>query len=93
MPFYFLRCGISRKSLIEDGFDVVYTKLDDPLNKRKFIDEIQRAIGFYDAEKIVVTSPGEYRLLENFETWEKLFGVPVVILEDDRFFVFNAKFS
>ena len=28
------------KSLIEDGFDVAYTKLDDPLNKGSFIDEI-----------------------------------------------------
>ena len=59
------------KSLIEDGFDVVYTKLDDPQNKGSFIDEIQRAVGFYDVEKIVVTSPGEYRLLENFERWGK----------------------
>ena len=80
------------KSLIEDGFDVAYTKLDDPLNKGSFIDEIQRAIGFYNAEKIVVTSPGEYRLLENFETWEKLFGVPVVILEDERFLCSTPNF-
>ena len=80
------------KSLIEDGFDVVYTKLDDPLNKGSFIDEIRRALDFYDAEKIVVTSPGEYRLLENFESWEKLFGVPVVILEDDRFLCSTPNF-
>lgn len=36
-------------------------------------------------EKIVITEPGEYRVLKLIQTWEGLFKIPIEILEDTRF--------
>ena len=80
------------KALSEKGFDVAYTKLDDPLNGGSFNSEIKRAIALYEIEKIIITSPGEYRLLQIFESWEEQFGVPVLILEDDSFLCSKSSF-
>ena len=80
------------KALSEKGFDVAYTKLDDPLNGGSFNSEIERAIALYEIEKIIITSPGEYRLLQIFESWEEQFGVSVLILEDDSFLCTKSSF-
>jgi Uncharacterized protein related to deoxyribodipyrimidine photolyase len=80
------------KALSENGFNVAYTKLDDPLNGGSFNSEIERAIAFYEIEQIIITSPGEYRLLQIFESWEEQFGVPVLLLEDDRFLCTKSSF-
>ena len=80
------------KALSEKGFDVAYTKLDDPLNGGSFNSEIERAIALYEIEQIIITSPGEYRLLQIFESWEEQFGVPVLILEDDSFLCTKSRF-
>ena len=80
------------KALSENGFNVAYTKLDDPLNGGSFNSEIERAIAFYGIEQIIITSPGEYRLLQIFESWEEQFGVPVLLLEDDRFLCTKSSF-
>ena len=36
-------------------------------------------------DKIVVTEPGEWRVLEMIQGWQKAFGIPVEIRNDDRF--------
>ena len=41
------------------------------------------ADGGYD--RLILTEPGEWRLKQEMENWQERFGLPVVILEDDRF--------
>ena len=72
--------------LADKGFSVRYIKLDDPGNTGSFEGEIDRALQEIDADHIVVTEPGEYRLLEIFKSWPSRFGMPVDIRLDDRFF-------
>lgn len=66
-------------------YNVRYVKLDDPDNTGSFKGEVARALKEARATKIVVTEPGEYRLLKVFEDWSAEFGVPVDILPDTRF--------
>ncbi len=67
------------------GHHVRYIKLDDPQNTGDFVGEVRRALRHTGAKKIVVTAPGEYRLLKAFETWDAVLGVPVEIRADERF--------
>ncbi len=68
-----------------DGFTVDYVRYDDTKNKGSLKDEVARAVKAHKAVKVVVTAPGEYRLLKDMEAWEKALGVPVEIRDDDRF--------
>jgi len=67
------------------GIDVDYVRLDDPANSGSFSGELARAIKRHSAERLVVTAPGEYRVLEQMRQWETAFGIGVEIREDDRF--------
>jgi (6-4)DNA photolyase len=62
-----------------------YTKLEDPKNTGSFRGEIERAIKQHAINKIVVTYPGEYRVLQDLRQWEQAFRLPVEIREDNRF--------
>jgi deoxyribodipyrimidine photolyase-related protein len=73
------------KDLKDQGYPVHYTKLDDPQNAGSFRGEIERAIKAHRPDKIIVTHPGESRVLEDVRTWEQTFGIPVEILDDTRF--------
>ncbi|MCH2037620.1 MAG: cryptochrome/photolyase family protein [Rickettsiales bacterium] len=73
------------QELKESGYQVAYTKLDNPENAGSFKAEIERALERYDVDEIIVTHPGEYRVLEDIKSWEAEFGIPVSIQEDDRF--------
>ena len=82
--------------LVELGFCVCYIKLDDPSNTGSFIGELTRAVNNVEGDsfsKIVVTEPGEYRLLNDFQSWQKEFGVEIEIRSDNRFLSTAAQFS
>lgn len=71
--------------LREKGYNVRYVKLDDTDNAGSFKGEVERAIKDVSPDEIVVTHPGEYRVLEDMKRWQDAFGLPVHILPDDRF--------
>lgn len=73
------------EELKTNKYKVRYVTLDDPDNTGSFKSEVIRAIKETRATKIVVTEPGEYRLLKVFEDWSTEFGVPVEIRPDTRF--------
>lgn len=79
--------------LKQNGYKVIYTKLDDPDNAGSFTAEVSRALKNNQVNKIVVTFPGEYRVLKAIESWEAIFNIPVEIREDSRFLSSPAKFA
>ena len=86
------------EALKEDGHQVTYRKLDDPENTGSLRGEVERALQQAVArgkpvERIVLTWPGEYRVLEDMRSWEAALGVPVDILDDDRFLSSPAFFQ
>lgn len=79
--------------LVQSGFRVCYTKLDDADNAGSFRGEIRRALAGERFDRIVVTFPGEYRVLKDMEAWAEDFGVAVDIRPDDRFLSSPEEFS
>lgn len=73
--------------------DVRYITLDDLANTQSFEGEVERAIKDIGASALVVTEPGEYRLLEIFKSWPPKFGLPVDIRTDTRFLCTHAEFA
>ena len=59
--------------------------LDDPQNSGSFTGEVARAVERHAPARIVVTEPGEWRVLAMIEAWEMLLGVPVEVRRDTRF--------
>jgi deoxyribodipyrimidine photolyase-related protein len=78
--------------LREAGFTVDYVTLDDPANTGAFGSELVRAVARHRAGSVVVTHPGEWRVLDAMQGWEEASGVPVEIRADDRFFCSLAQF-
>ena len=73
--------------LRRDGIAVDYVRLDDPTNTGFFTGEVQRAIARHKPSRILVTEPGEWRVLQMMKQWN------AEILEDDRFFATPAAFA
>ena len=71
--------------LEDDGYNVRYTKLDYKNNAGSFKGEVGRAVKDLSADKVIVTHPGEYRVLEDIKTWQDDFDVSVDIRDDTRF--------
>ncbi len=71
--------------LEQSGYKVEYTRLNDHGNAGSFRGEVQRALERHDCERIIVTHPGEHRVLAEIRSWESAFGLPVEIRQDDRF--------
>lgn len=73
------------RELEKEGIAVRYVRLDDSGNAGSFTGEIRRSIEIVRPDRIVVTEPGEYRVLEAMKTWDTAFGLPVEIRSDTRF--------
>lgn len=79
--------------LTDKGYRVHYTKLDEPDNTGSFSGELSRYLSENTVSKIVVTEPGEYRVLEDILDWERIHGIPVDIRLDDRFLCSRDAFA
>lgn len=81
------------QGLKHKGYQVNYTTLDDPDNAGSFKAEVQRALTKHQIERIVVTHPGEHRVLQDIQQWHCEFGIPVEIRTDDRFLCSSEEFA
>ena len=77
------------KALKEDGWEVRYTRLDDPENAGSIVGELLRRAEETDAPGVICTEPGEWRL------YNKLKHAPIKthILTDDRFIASHKEFE
>jgi deoxyribodipyrimidine photolyase-related protein len=81
------------ESLRNEGVHVDYVQIGDRGNSGSFTGELKRALSRHEVERIVVTEPGEWRVCRMMKTWEDEFGLPVEILEDDRFLCSRTEFA
>jgi deoxyribodipyrimidine photolyase-related protein len=75
------------------GVHVRYVKLDDENNTGSFTGEVQRAIHELKSSTMVVTEPGEYRVLQMMKDWQRSLDISVEILPDTRFLSTHAEFA
>ena len=81
------------ESLKQKGYEVEYITLNDPDNTGSLKGEVQRFLKKYKSNRIIVTHPGEYRVLEDIRGWKGKFDIPVEIREDDRFLCSPQEFA
>ncbi len=79
--------------LEDDGYRVFYRRFDPSADVRSFTDAVRAHLDEHDIEEIVLTWPGEWRVLDMFQSFEREFDVPVTVLEDDRFVSTPAEFA
>lgn len=80
------------ETLRQNGWTVDYVRLDDEGNSGSFSSEVKHAVKRHNTSHIIVTEPGEWRVKRMMESWQDGLGVPVHILEDDRFICSHAEF-
>jgi len=80
--------GLRRRGVVVD-----YVTLDAPTNTHSLRGEVARAAAEHHAGRVVVTEPGEYRVLADMQGWAGLCGCEVEIRGDARFFCTIAQFQ
>ena len=85
LVFFFSAMRHFAAELSARGIAVDYVRLDDPANSGSLAGELARAARRHGARRVVVTAPGEWRVLHLLETWRDQAGIPLEIREDDRF--------
>lgn len=73
-------------ALRQRGFSVEYFKITDPHNQHSFTANLKSLAQQLKPEKIILTEPGEYRVLEMIQEWTQSFGWAVEMRIDDRFY-------
>ncbi|QPH55729.1 cryptochrome/photolyase family protein [Pontivivens ytuae] len=75
--------------LVDHGWRVAYTRLDDPENRHAISKELMRRAEEYGAEEVIATAPGEWRLRSLLD------HTPLKIrqLADDRFVSSEEEFA
>ncbi|MBB72540.1 MAG: cryptochrome/photolyase family protein [Legionellales bacterium] len=74
------------EQLRERGYQVAYYALDGGHRYQSFSTAVKHAVNTHKPDNIVVTEPGEYRVLKAMQQWQADLGIDVDILEDDRFY-------
>ncbi|MDA0333273.1 MAG: cryptochrome/photolyase family protein, partial [Proteobacteria bacterium] len=93
IAFLFAAMRHFAEALRGDGISVIYRRLDDPDNGGSLESEVKRAIAAHKIAKLVVTMPGEYRLMEIMKRWQSSLGIAVELREDDRFLCRLGRFA
>lgn len=79
------------KDLRGKGYTVDYIQLSD--DTKSFKNEVKKAMKRHDTKRVIVTEPGEYRVLDDMKTWADDLDVSVDIRPDDRFVATHDEFA
>ncbi len=73
------------QELREEGWSLRYQVFDAEHACRSFTDLVAAALRDGDFEEVVVSWPGEWRVLDEVRGWERQLDIPVTVLPDTRF--------
>ncbi len=80
-------------ALVEAGRTVHYTRLDGKGNRGSLAAELELAIRTHRPQGLVMTAPGEHRVLKAFQAVAAAEGVPLEVREDRHFFCTVREFA
>lgn len=86
IAFIFSAMRHFHQELKDKGLSSHYIKLDDDLSKGSFSDTLKKFMKKHSYDKVIVTEPGEWRVLEELKQLGKSLDIPLEILPDQRFF-------
>ena len=75
------------------GRHVTYRRFDEDPPCPDLATAVAEALERKAYDRLILTEPGEWRLRREMECWQDRFGLPVVILEDDRFVCSHDDFA
>lgn len=78
--------------LANNGYEVKYQSLDDNKDS-SFESVLQNFMSINKPEKIIVTSPSEYRVLDKVKSWSKMLSTEIEVREDTRFLCSKNEFQ
>lgn len=73
------------KQLQAKGYQIEYIAFDAKQNKGNFTDNLLFMAKKFQPESIIITEPGEYRVLQLIKSWRNSHKLPVTIRLDTRF--------
>ena len=79
--------------LRERGLPLHYTALDDPANTGKLAGELQRAIDHLQPQQLILTAPGDWRVLQALRGVAAQAGLPLDLRDDSHFFSTVREFA
>ncbi len=89
IAFVFAAMRKFAKALMEEGWRVAYTELDDTENSGSIPGELLRRADQFECSDAIVTEPGEWRLIRALQDTP----LSVQMIEDDRFLASHAEFE
>lgn len=93
LGFFFAAMRRHAEALRAAGYRVRYFRLDDPTPCPSLGEAIARTLAEGRYGRLIVTVPGEWRLLAEVESWAARFGLPVDIRPDDHFLCTREEFA
>ena len=93
IAFLFAAMRHFAQDLREMGATVRYVKLDDVNNTGSLDTEVKRAVIECTPETLIITEPGEWRVLEKIRRWQREINIAVEIRNDDRFLCSTDRFN
>ena len=81
------------RELENAGWRVAYVSVDDKSNTGSLKGEVARALKKHKLARVVVTEPGEWRLLKIMQGWSDKLKCEVDILPDRRFLASHHEFA
>ncbi|MGS4944554.1 cryptochrome/photolyase family protein [Meridianimarinicoccus sp. RP-17] len=95
IAFLFAAMRKFARRLEADGWQVAYTRLDDPENTHAIPDELARRAADHGADGAVVTEPGEWRLRQALDALHESYGshMEFICNSDTRFIASKDEFK
>jgi deoxyribodipyrimidine photolyase-related protein len=75
------------------GLTVHYTELDDAANAGSLAAELQRAVQRLRPTQLVMTQPGDWRVMQSIKAAAAALGVPLEVREDRHFYASSSDFA
>jgi len=85
IAFLFAAMRHHAKALEETGWTVQYFKITDDDGPASIEEACKRVIESSGFDRLIITKPGEFRLLSQMQSWSETLNVSVELREDTRF--------
>jgi deoxyribodipyrimidine photolyase-related protein len=79
--------------LRQNNYNLKYLELEEENNSGYLIEEVRKFVSDHSISKIIITHPGDYRVLSNILSWKKEFSIDVEIRDDNKFLATNLEFQ
>ena len=81
------------QSLLDNNWSLIYTRLNDANNTGTLAGELAKAIEVHKPQQLVMTAPGEWRVLQSLRGVAKQHDLPLEVRDDTHFFSTVREFA